>query len=132
MSELQRMINCATRILEKLEIPYRLVELCSTDTGFSSSYTIDIEVWMPGQNQYREVSSCSNCKDFQSRRMKMRIKDHITKEISYPHTLNGSSLAVGRVIVSILENFQNKDGSVTIPKILRNYMNNIKTLNVDE
>ena len=126
------MINCATRILEKLEIPYRLVELCSTDTGFSSSYTIDIEVWMPGQNQYREVSSCSNCKDFQSRRMKMRIKDHITKEISYPHTLNGSSLAVGRVIVSILENFQNKDGSVTIPKILRNYMNNIKTLNVDE
>ena len=132
MLELQRMINCATKIIEKLQIPYRLVELCSGDTGFSSSYTVDIEVWMPGQNQYREVSSCSNCKDFQSRRMKMRIKDKITQEISFPHTLNGSSLAIGRIIVSILENFQNKDGSVTIPTILRNYMNNIETLNFNE
>ena len=87
---------------------------------------------MPGQNKFREVSSCSNCKDFQSRRMKMRAKNHETGEIIYPHTLNGSSLAIGRIIVSILENYQQKDGTIEIPENLRSYMNNKKKLKFDE
>ena len=132
MSELDRMINCVKSILDDLELPYRLVELCSADIGFSSSYTIDIEIWMPGQNKYREVSSCSNCKDFQSRRMKMRVKNTDSGAIFYPHTLNGSSLAIGRVIVGILENNQNKDGTIDIPKKLRDYMKGLKRLSLDE
>ena len=132
MSELDRMINCVKSILDDLELPYRLVELCSADIGFSSSYTIDIEIWMPGQNKYREVSSCSNCKDFQSRRMKMRVKNTDSGAIFYPHTLNGSSLAIGRVIVGILENNQNEDGTIDIPKKLRNYMKGLKRLSLDE
>tara|TARA_Y100000589_G_scaffold136234_1_gene130370 strand:- start:877 stop:2160 length:1284 start_codon:yes stop_codon:yes gene_type:complete len=132
MDELQRMISCVETILEKLELPYRQVSLCSADTGFSSSYTIDFEIWMPGQNKFREVSSCSNCKDFQSRRMKMRAKNHETGEIIYPHTLNGSSLAIGRIIVSILENYQQQDGTIDIPKNLRSYMNNKKKLVFNE
>ena len=114
--ELERMIDCVELILNELELPYRLVELCSGDIGFSSSYTIDLEVWMPGQKKFREVSSCSNCKDFQSRRMKMRTKNFKTGEIFYPHTLNGSSVAVGRILISLLENFQQSNGSVMIPK----------------
>ena len=132
MDELHRMISCVEAILKKLELPYRQVSLCSADTGFSASYTVDFEIWMPGQNKFREVSSCSNCKDFQSRRMKMRAKNHETGEIFYPHTLNGSSLAVGRIIVSILENYQQKDGTIEIPKSLRSYMNNKKKLTFDE
>ena len=118
MKELERMT----------QLPYRLVELCSSDIGFSSSYTIDIEIWMPGQNKYREVSSCSNCKDFQSRRMKMRVKNYESGEIYYPHTLNGSSLAIGRIIIGILENFQCDDGSIIIPEKLRNYMKGLKKI----
>lgn len=120
--EFERMINCVNEILNKLGLHFRHVQLCSADIGFSSSYTIDFEVWMPGQNKYREVSSCSNCKDFQSRRMKMRAKNIDSGEIFFPHTLNGSSLAVGRIIVAILENFQLDDGSVMIPLNLRKYM----------
>ena len=97
--ELNNMIICVENILKKLSIPYRIVELCSGDIGFSSSYTLDIEIWMPGQNKYREVSSCSNCTDFQARRMKMRIKNFESGEIYYPHTLNGSSLAIGRLLI---------------------------------
>ena len=122
MVEMERMIECVQMVLKKLELPYRLVELCSTDLGFSSSYTIDLEVWMPGQNKFREVSSCSNCKDFQSRRMNMRAKNHSTGEIYYPHTLNGSSIAVGRILISIVENYQEENGTISVPEILKSYM----------
>jgi len=128
MVEFDRMIDCVETILKKLDLNFRLVELCSGDLGFSSSYTIDFEIWMPGQNKFREVSSCSNCKDFQSRRMKMRVKNFENGEIFYPHTLNGSSLAVGRIIVAILENYQQKDGSVIIPNILKKYMKGIEII----
>ena len=127
-NELDRMVSCVESILNKLDLPYRLVELCSGDLGFSSSYTIDFEIWMPGQNQFREVSSCSNCKEFQSRRMMMRVKDEKNGKIFYPHTLNSSAVAVGRIIVAILENYQNLDRSVEIPEILRKYMNGKKKL----
>ena len=128
MSEMERMIECVEMILKKLSIPYRLVELCSGDLGFSSSYTVDVEVWMPGQKKFREVSSCSNCKEFQARRMKMRAKNHNTGEIYYPHTLNGSSIAVGRILISVIENYQQEDGSITVPDILKNYMKGITSI----
>ncbi len=128
MSEMERMIECVELILKKLSVPYRLVELCSGDLGFSSSYTVDFEVWMPGQKKFREVSSCSNCKEFQARRMKMRAKNPNTGEIYYPHTLNGSSIAVGRILISIIENYQQEDGSILIPNILRNYMKGITSI----
>jgi len=128
MSEMERMIECVELILKKLSVPYRLVELCSGDLGFSSSYTVDFEVWMPGQKKFREVSSCSNCKEFQARRMKMRAKNPNTGEIYYPHTLNGSSIAVGRILISIIENYQQENGSILIPDILRNYMKGITSI----
>ena len=130
--ELNNMIICVENILKKLSIPYRIVELCSGDIGFSSSYTLDIEIWMPGQNKYREVSSCSNCTDFQSRRMKMRIKNYESGEIYYPHTLNGSSLAIGRLLISILENYQNEDGTIKIPSILKEYTNGLSIISNDK
>ena len=130
--ELNNMIICVENILKKLSIPYRIVELCSGDIGFSSSYTLDIEIWMPGQNKYREVSSCSNCTDFQSRRMKMRIKNFESGEIYYPHTLNGSSLAIGRLLISILENYQNEDGTIKIPSILKEYTNGLSIISNDK
>ena len=120
--ELDRMIKCIELMLKNLELPYRVMCLCSGDTGFSSSITYDFEVWMPGQGKYREVSSCSNCKDFQARRMKMRMKDEDKDKILFPHTLNGSGLAIGRIIVAILENYQTKEGNIEIPKVLRKYM----------
>ncbi len=130
--ELDNMVRCVENILKKLFIPYRIVELCSGDIGFSSSYTLDVEIWMPGQNKFREVSSCSNCTDFQSRRMKMRIKNFESGEIYYPHTLNGSSLAIGRLLISILENYQNKDGSIEIPSILKEYTNGLSVISNDK
>ena len=128
MDELDRMIVCVEKILKELDLPYRLIQLCSGDIGFSSSYTIDFEVWMPGQKNFREVSSCSNCKDFQSRRMKMKVKNSSTKSNYFPHTLNGSGLAIGRIIVAIIENYQNEDGSVSIPEVLQKYMGGLKKL----
>ena len=127
LEELERMTNCATNILDLLELPYRKVILCSGDMGFSAEKTYDIEVWLPSENKYREISSCSSCATFQSIRMKSRYKDN-NKEIKYPGTLNGSGLAVGRTLIAILENYQKKDGSITIPKILRPYMNNLETI----
>lgn len=132
MNELKHMIYCVENILNKLKLPYKIVEICSGDLGFSSSYTLDFELWMPGQNKFREVSSCSNCQEFQSRRMKMRIKNFETGEIYFPHTLNGSSLAVGRLIIAILENFQNEDGSIQIPNALENYTNGLKLISNNE
>ena len=124
--ELERITKCAELILQKLELPYRVIILCSGDTGFSSKKTYDIEVWLPGQNdgkgEYREISSCSNCGDFQSRRMNSRFREQETKDIKFVHTLNGSCLAVGRTMIALIENYQNEDGSVEVPKILQPYM----------
>ena len=119
--ELESLTADAEYILRLLELPYRVVELCTGDLGFSASKTYDIEVWFPSQNRYREVSSCSNCEDFQARRMNTRFKDAKGKK-RFVHTLNGSGLAVGRTLAAILENYQRKDGSVDIPKVLRDYV----------
>jgi seryl-tRNA synthetase len=125
--EHERMLTCAETILQKLELPYRVVLLCSGDTGFSAQKTFDIEVWLPGQNKYREISSVSNCGDFQARRMNARYKTK-NGDNKFVHTLNGSGLAVGRCLVAILENYQQADGSVLIPKILQPYMRGLKKL----
>ena len=122
-NELDRMLKCAKKILDKLEIPYQVVLLCSGDMGFSAEKTFDIEVWIPSENKYREISSCSSCGSFQARRMGAKYKSQKGK--NFVGTLNGSGLAVGRLIVAILENYQNKDGTVTIPDILKKYMNNL-------
>jgi len=116
----EMMVENASDLLTKLELPHRVVELCGGDLGFSAARTIDLEVWLPGQNQYREISSISNVGDFQARRAKIRFKDG--KKNRFVHTLNGSALAVGRTIIAIMENFQNADGSVSIPKALEKYM----------
>jgi seryl-tRNA synthetase len=118
LKEHERMTNIAMEILQKLNIPYRKMLLCSGDMGFSAQKTYDLEVWLPGQGKYREISSCSNCGDFQSRRMNAKYRAKNAKKPILAHTLNGSSLAVGRTIVAILENYQNEDGTVTIPEIL--------------
>ncbi len=123
-----KILNIAEEILELLEIPYQVSLLCSGDMGFAASKTYDIEAWMPGQNRYREVSSCSNCRDFQARRAKARYRPEGTKDTSYLHTLNGTGLAVGRVIIAIMENYQNSDGSVTIPEKLVPYMGGVKSI----
>lgn len=124
-TEHERMTNVACEILRRLKLPYRKVMLCSGDIGFGSNKTYDLEVWLPGQDKYREISSCSNCGDFQARRMQAKYKSQNHKKPLFVHTLNGSSLAVGRTIIAILENYQNHDGSVTIPDILVGYMNGL-------
>ena len=124
LKELDRMTACATKILDLLNLPYRKIILCSGDMGFSAEKTFDIEVWLPSENKYREISSCSSCGSFQSRRMKARYKND-KKEIVFVGTLNGSGLAVGRTLVAILENYQQEDGSIIIPDVLKPYMNNI-------
>lgn len=121
---LEKITSIAEGVLEKLEIPYRRIVLCTGDTGFSSAKTYDIEVWLPSYNEYKEISSCSNCTDFQARRAKIRFKDEDGTN-KLVHTLNGSSLAIDRLWVAVVENYQNKDGSITIPKALKPYMNNI-------
>ena len=127
LEELERMTNCATDILDKLELPYRKVILCSGDMGFSAEKTYDIEVWLPSENKYREISSCSSCSTFQAQRMKSRYKNN-NKETVFVGTLNGSGLAVGRTLIAVLENYQQKDGSIIVPKVLRPYMNNLELI----
>ena len=127
LDELERMTNCATDILDKLELPYRKVILCSGDMGFSAEKTYDIEVWLPSENKYREISSCSSCSTFQAQRMKSRYKNK-NKETVFVGTLNGSGLAVGRTLIAVLENYQQKDGSIIVPKVLRPYMNNLELI----
>ena len=127
LDELERMTNCATDILDKLELPYRKVVLCSGDMGFSAEKTYDIEVWLPSENKYREISSCSSCSTFQAQRMKARYKNK-NKENVFAGTLNGSGLAVGRTLIAIMENYQQKDGSIIVPKVLRPYMNNMELI----
>jgi seryl-tRNA synthetase len=116
----EMMVQNASEILTALGLPHRVVELCGGDLGFSAATTVDLEVWLPGQNKYREISSISNTRDFQARRAKIRFKDG--KKNSFVHTLNGSALAVGRTIVAIMENYQNEDGSIEIPEVLKKYM----------
>jgi seryl-tRNA synthetase len=125
--ELERMTDCATNILDLLELPYRKMILCSGDMGFSAEKTYDIEVWLPSENKYREISSCSSCSTFQAVRMKTRYKNQ-KNETLFVGTLNGSGLAVGRTLVAILENYQQKDGSIIIPKVLKPYMNNLEII----
>lgn len=117
----EKMVSCASDLLTSLGLPHQKMQLCTGDLGFSAATTIDLEVWLPGQNKYREISSISNTRDFQSRRAKIRYKDASKKNI-LTHTLNGSSLAVGRTLVAIMENYQNEDGSVRIPDVLKKYM----------
>ncbi|MEX2805323.1 serine--tRNA ligase [Streptococcus sp. H31] len=120
--ELEKMTSNAENILKKLELPYRVIVLCTGDMGFSAAKTYDLEVWLPAQNTYREISSCSNTEDFQARRAQIRYRDEADGKVKLLHTLNGSGLAVGRTVAAILENYQNEDGSVTIPEVLRPYM----------
>ena len=130
LEELERMTDCATRILDLLELPYRKIILCTGDMGFSAEKTYDIEIWLPSEEKYREISSCSSCSTFQSVRMKARYKDE-KKETLYAGTLNGSGLAVGRTLIAIMENYQQKDGSISIPKVLRPYMNNLEKISIN-
>jgi seryl-tRNA synthetase len=121
LEELDRMTNCAQQILEKLKLPYRVVMLSTGDMGFSAEKTYDLEVWIPSENKYREISSCSSCGQFQARRMNAKYKNE-SNESDFLGTLNGSGLAVGRTLIAIMENYQQKDGSVIIPDVLRSYM----------
>jgi seryl-tRNA synthetase len=127
--EHDRMLNCAENILKKLDLPYRVMLLSTGDLGFSAKKTYDIEVWLPGQKKYREISSCSNCGDFQARRMNSRYRNE-NGQLTFVNTLNGSGIAVGRALVAILENYQTSTGSIEIPRALRKYMNNINSIDV--
>ena len=126
--EHERMIRCAEEILKKLNLAYRVVKLCMGDLGFSARKTYDLEVWLSGQGRYREISSVSNCGDFQARRMKTRYRPRNGKGTAYVHTLNGSGLAVGRTLIAIMENYQEEDGSIVVPEVLRNYMGGLKRI----
>ena len=122
------MLNCAEEILRKLDLHYRVITLCTGDMGFASQKTYDIEVWLPGQNAYREISSCSNCGEFQARRMKARFRPKDGKGTRFVHTLNGSGVAVGRALIAVMENYQNPDGSITVPDVLRRYMGGVEKI----
>jgi len=124
LNELERMTTCATKILDSLKLPYKKIVLSTGDMGFSAEKTYDIEVWLPSENKYREISSCSSCGSFQSRRMKARFKNN-KNETNFLGTLNGSGLAIGRTLIAILENYQEEDGSIKIPDVLKPYMNNL-------
>jgi len=130
-AELERMTGCAEEVLKRLGLPYRVVVLCAGDMGFGAKKTYDIEVWLPGQGTYREISSCSNCGDFQARRMKARYRPRGEKGTRFVHTLNGSGLAVGRTMIAVLENYQNEDGSITVPEVLRPYMGGLECITLD-
>ncbi len=132
-AELERMTQCAEEILKRLELPYRVMELCAGDMGFGARKTYDLEVWLPSQETYREISSCSMCGDFQARRMNARFKrapseDNPKPKPEFVHTLNGSGLAVGRTLVAILENYQREDGSIEVPKALAPYMGGVEVI----
>ncbi|MBR9825635.1 MAG: serine--tRNA ligase [Alphaproteobacteria bacterium] len=126
--ELDRMTGCAEKILQALELPYRVMLLCTGDMGFSAKRTYDLEVWLPSQETYREISSCSNCGDFQARRMNARYRKEGEKRPQFLHTLNGSGVAVGRALLAVMENHQNEDGSITVPAVLRPYMGGLEKI----
>ena len=125
---LEQLTGHAEKILQKLNLPYRVMALCSGDMGFSSAKTYDIEVWLPGQQAYREISSCSNFGDFQARRMSARWRNPATGKPELLHTLNGSGLAIGRTLVAVLENYQQADGSIRVPEVLQKYMGGVERL----
>lgn len=126
--ELEKMVNNAETILQKLKLPYRVISLCSGDIGFSAAKTYDLEVWIPSQGKYREISSCSNTEDFQARRAMIKYRDSETGKSHFVHTLNGSGLAVGRTLLAIMENYQQKDGSIKVPEVLIPYMGGIEVI----
>jgi len=126
--ELESLTVNAEEVLKRLELPYRVIVLCTGDMGFSAAKTYDLEVWLPAQKKYREISSCSNCEDFQARRAMIRYRSKEKEKVNFVHTLNGSGLAIGRTMIAILENYQQKDGSVVIPDILRPYMGGVKKI----
>ena len=130
--EHERMTDCAETVLKRLGLPFRTMMLCTGDMGFAATKTYDIEVWLPGQGRYREISSCSNCGDFQARRMKARFRDPGAKGTRFVHTLNGSGLAVGRTLIALLENYQQPDGSIVLPDVLKNYMGGVTAIRADE
>jgi seryl-tRNA synthetase len=129
---LEELVGNAEKVLQGLELPYRVVALCSGDVGFGSAKTYDLEVWLPGQQKYREISSCSNCEAFQARRMQARWRNPATGKPEPVHTLNGSGLAVGRTLVAVLENYQQADGSVVVPEVLRKYMGGAERLDAPQ
>jgi seryl-tRNA synthetase len=124
---LEELVGQAEKILQKLELPYRVVTLCTADTSFASAKTYDLEVWLPGQGKYREISSCSNCEAFQARRMQARFRNAQGKP-ELVHTLNGSGVAVGRALVAVMENYQRADGGIDVPRALQPYMNGVRTI----
>ena len=130
-AELERMTGCAEEVLKRLGLAYRTIILCSGDMGFSARKTYDIEVWLPAQDRYREISSCSNCGDFQARRMRTRFKPEGKKDTVFVHTLNGSGLAVGRALIAVLENYQQADGSIVVPEALRPYMGGLDVIQAE-
>ena len=130
--EHERMTACAEDILKRLGLPYRVVVLCTGDTGFGARKTYDIEVWLPGQDTYREISSCSNCGDFQARRMKGRYRPDGGKGTHFVHTLNGSGLAVGRTLIAVMENYQQADGVIKIPDVLVPYMGGVTEIRAEK
>ncbi len=125
---LEELTANAEKILKLLALPYRVIVLCTGDMGFSAAKTYDIEVWLPGQQKYREISSCSNCEGFQARRMKARVRKSDTRKLEPLHTLNGSGLAVGRTFIAVIENYQREDGSITVPEVLQPYMNGVSSI----
>jgi len=127
-AELESMVQNAEEVLKRLKVPYRVVELCTGDMGFGSAKTYDLEVWLPGQNAYREISSCSNMEDFQARRANIRYRKEKKGRPLFVHTLNGSGLAVGRTLVAVLENYQQQDGSVIVPEAVRSYMGGLERI----
>jgi seryl-tRNA synthetase len=129
--ELERMVGCAEEVLKRLELPFRTMVLSCGDMGFAAAKTYDIEVWLPGQKAYREISSCSNCLDFQARRMKARFRPEGEKGTRFVHSLNGSGVAVGRALIAVLENYQQADGSIAVPEVLRPYMGGLEVVAAD-
>jgi seryl-tRNA synthetase len=129
--ELERMVGCAETVLQRLGLPYRTMVLSTGDMGFSAAKTYDVEVWLPGQDAYREISSCSNCLDFQARRMKARYRPEGEKGTRFVHTLNGSGVAVGRCLIAVMENYQQADGSIEVPEALRPYMGGLEVIAAD-
>jgi seryl-tRNA synthetase len=127
---LDELTGHAERILQRLELPYRVMLLCSGDMGFAAAKTHDLEVWLPGQGAYREISSCSVCTDFQARRMKARFRNPETGKPELVHTLNGSGLAVGRTLIAVIENYQQRDGSIRVPRALQSYMGGMEIIPV--
>jgi seryl-tRNA synthetase len=121
-AQLEEMVGHAEKVLQKLGLPYRKLLLCTGDMGFGSTKTYDLEVWLPSQQIYREISSCSNCEDFQARRLQARVRNADTGKPELVHTLNGSGLAIGRTLIAVMENYQNADGSISVPEALRPYM----------